>query len=87
MDQTFTDDIPEQLLDLQPGLYPILLTVLQGFSRQEIAHYAGVLQDYVDLAINKLLEKFKVNSRGELAALFVDERIARWLEDRSNLQP
>lgn len=85
MDQTFVNEIPDVLRDLEPAFYPVLLSLLQGFSRKEIARHAGVMLDYVDMAIAKLLDRFKVRSRGELAAIFVDQKIARWLEDQSSL--
>lgn len=80
LDDQFLDGVPAQLSNLDPRLYPLLLTVLQGFSRKEIAQHAGVLSDYVDMAMSQLFAHFRVNNRGQLIAKFVDERITSWLE-------
>jgi DNA-binding CsgD family transcriptional regulator len=80
LDDHVFDDVPAQLTDLDPRLYPLLLTVLQGFSRNEIAQHAGVVGDYVDMAMSQLFAHFRVNNRGQLIAKFVDDRITSWLE-------
>lgn len=78
--------IPEELSGLREELVPVLLCVLQGFSRPEIAAHAGVAPGHVDHAFSLLFEAFDVRSRGELMARFVDGRIQRWLEQAVTTQ-
>jgi hypothetical protein len=79
VDGAFLDVAVETLTELDERLYPVLLCVLQGMSRREMAEHAGVMSDHVDIALRRLYDAFGVETRGQLMALFIDRRVDEWL--------
>ena len=55
----------------------VLHLLLRGMSEKQVARDLGVSTHTVHTHVKRLYTEFGVNSRGELLALFVDERVVR----------
>ncbi len=53
----------------------VLLLLLRGYSEKEVANDLGVSTHTVHTHVKRLYTEFDVSSRGELLALFVDQRV------------
>lgn len=59
----------------------VLQLLLRGQSEKEVARSLGVSTHTVHTHVKKLYSEFNVSSRGELLALFIDERVLEMIAD------
>jgi DNA-binding CsgD family transcriptional regulator len=75
----YSDKIsPAPGADLSPRLRQTLGRLLAGDSEKQIARNLGISQHTVHVYVKRLYQHYKVSSRGELLAQFVNNRAANY---------
>jgi hypothetical protein len=81
VDASMFEDVPlPSLRSLSREQSTVLFAMLLGLSDAEIALKLRMMRDEVDILISSTLKSMRAESRGELLAMCVDERIVNWLD-------